>query len=85
MEQRIIPHFAARGQWRPAQALLAFQGTGWAYLYGLIDVSNIFCLHIRVLLPTANELWKSSQESFYSDPTHVDKLPRDQGCRDIQL
>ena len=65
--------------------LLALQGISLAYLYGLVDVSNIFCLHICVLLPAANKLRKSSQEAFYPDPAHVNKLPRDQGCKDMQI
>ena len=57
---RVLSYLNGKQSVGPARMLLVLQGTGWAHLNGLVDISNIFCLHICVLLPTAYQLRKSS-------------------------
>lgn len=51
------------------------------HLHGLVDVSDIFCLYVGVLLATSHQLRKGSQQTLDADSAHVHILPRDQDCR----
>lgn len=57
----------------------------FAYLDGLIDIADIFCFHVRVLLPTAHQFREGSQKALYPDSAHVHELPGHQGCREHRL
>lgn len=55
-----------------------------SHLYWLIYISDVFGLHISMLLScaAANKLWKGRKQTLDPDSTHVNKLTRHQSYAD---
>lgn len=49
------------------------------HLHGLINISDVLCLNICVLLGRVHQLGKSSEQTFDTDSRHIHELARDKG------
>jgi hypothetical protein len=54
--------------------------TARAHLDRLIDISNVFCLHVCVLFAAAYQLWERRKQALYAYPAHVHILPGHKSC-----